>query len=328
MELKSKLPFCGRSKRGRPRRHRTRKQAFQNCSPISRRRNTKLIKVSVGATFPETRHDNLVSRRSSASDQFLETPVTMPISNIKASSSSESKKPQASSESDVLTGEEEVIASELPEPEALALPDEGVSGKQAVVLEYLLHPSLLVLAICEGNPLPTTGQDFERRTRTRGPPSTTTATATMTKTDVAAHISYRAEPPPGRVRPASNKGRGYPATAGDVWLRHGGAAPCFLSPSWLKGEKERPHLQMKNAWTLEAPFVFGITYPGRLGTCYDPQGCNATSRLSSSGGRRSSKARNTFGGSWLSGSSRLFLTPKLAAEAFKNIMRKENFRAA
>ncbi|KAL3202957.1 hypothetical protein MRX96_053307, partial [Rhipicephalus microplus] len=95
---------------------------------------------------------------------FSETPVTTPISNIKASSSSDSRKPQASSESDVLTGEEEAIASEHPEPEALALPDEGVSGKQAVVLEYLHHASLLVLAICEGKPLPTTGQDFERRT--------------------------------------------------------------------------------------------------------------------------------------------------------------------
>ncbi|KAL3217903.1 hypothetical protein MRX96_050914 [Rhipicephalus microplus] len=201
-----------------------------------------------------------------------------------------------------------------------------MSRKQAVVLEYLLHPSLLVLAICEGNPLPTTGQDFERRTRTCRPPSTTNATATMTKTDAAAYISYRAEPPPGRVRPASNKERGYPIMTRDVWL-HGGQAPCFPSPSWLKREEERPHIRTKTAWTHESPFVFGITYPGRLGTHYDPQGFNAASRLTSSGGRRSCKARNTTRGSLLSGSSGLFLTLKLSAEAFKTVMRKENFSA-
>ncbi|KAL3251089.1 hypothetical protein MRX96_055255 [Rhipicephalus microplus] len=247
---------------GSPRRHQTRKQAFQNSSPISRRRNTNLIKVSVGATFLETRHDHVVSWRSSASDQFLKTPVTKPICNIKASPPSESRERQASSELDVLTGEEEVIASENPEPEALALPDEVVTGKQAVVLEYPLHLSLPVLAICEANPLPTIGQDFERRTKTCRPSSRTTATATMTKTDAAVHISYRAESPPGRVRPACNKRRGYPVMTGDVWLHHGGRAPCFPSPSWLKGEEERPHLRTKNAWTNQAPFVFGTTYPG------------------------------------------------------------------
>ncbi|KAL3208768.1 hypothetical protein MRX96_052463 [Rhipicephalus microplus] len=149
-------------------------------------------------------------------------------------------------ESDVLTGEDEVIASENSETEALALPDEVVSGKQVVVLEYPLHPSLPVLEICEGIPSLTTGQDFKRRTRTFRPPSTTTAT--MKKTDAAARISYRAESPPGHVRPASNKGRGHPVMAGDVWLLHGGRAPCFPCPSWLKGEEERPHLRMKNAW--------------------------------------------------------------------------------
>ncbi|KAL3222931.1 hypothetical protein MRX96_049902 [Rhipicephalus microplus] len=169
---------------------------------------------------------------------------------------------QASSEPDVLTGEEEVIASENPEPEALTLPDEVVTGKQAVVLEYPLHPSLRVLAICEGIPLPTIGQDFERRTKTCRPSSTTSATATMTKTDAAVHISYRAESPPGRVRPACNKRRGYPVMAGDVWLLHVGRAPCFPSLSWLKGEEERPHLRTKNAWTNQAPFVFGTTHPG------------------------------------------------------------------
>ncbi|KAL3248618.1 hypothetical protein MRX96_056391 [Rhipicephalus microplus] len=202
--------------------------------------------------------------------------------------------PQALSESDVLTGEDEVIASENRGPEALALPDKVVSGKQAVVLEYPLHPSLLVLAICEGIPLQTAGQAFERHTRTCRRAFTTITTATMTKTDAAAYISYRAGSPPGRVRPASNKGHGNPVMACDVWLLHGGRAPCFPSPSWLKREEERPHIRTKNAWTLEAPFVFGITYPGRLGTRYDPQGCNAASRLPSSGGRRSSKARNTY----------------------------------
>ncbi|KAH8038145.1 hypothetical protein HPB51_022630 [Rhipicephalus microplus] len=237
------------------------------------------------------------------------------------------QEPQALNESDVLTGEEEVIASEHPEPEALALPYDGVSGKQAVVLEYPLHSSLPVLAICKGIHLQTAVEDFEHRIRRCRPLSTTTVTVTMTKTDAAAHISYRVQSAPGRVRPASNKGRGYPITAGDVWLRHGGPAPCFPSLSWLKGEKERPHLQTKNAWTNEAPFVFGTIYPGSLGTRYDPQRSNTASRFTSSGGRRSSKARNTSRGSWLSGTSGLFLTLKLSAEAFKTMMRKENFSA-
>ncbi|KAH7931971.1 hypothetical protein HPB51_029653 [Rhipicephalus microplus] len=219
-----KLSFWGRPKRAYPRHHQARKQAFQNFSPISRRRSTKRLK-------------------------------------------------------------------------ALALPDEVVSGKQVVVLEYPLHPSLPVLVIREGIPLQTTGQAFERRTRTCRRAFTTIATVTMTKTDAAAYISYRTGSPPGRVRPAFNKGHGYPVMAGDVWLLHVGRAPCFPSLTWLKGEEERPHLRTKDAWTLEAPFVFGITYPGRLGTRYDPQGCNAASRLSSSGRRRSSKARNTFRGS-------------------------------
>ncbi|KAL3225173.1 hypothetical protein MRX96_049334 [Rhipicephalus microplus] len=228
-----------------------------------------------------------------ACDNVLETPVTTPIFDIKASSSSDSREPQASSESDVLTGEEEVIASEHPEPEALALPYEGVSGKQAVVLEYPLHYSLPVLAIFKGIPLQTAVEDFEHHIRRCRPPPKTTVTATMTKTDAAAHISYRVQSATGRVRPASNKGRGYPAMAVDVWLRHVGPAPCFSSPSRFKGEKERPHIRTKNAWTNEAPFVFGTIYPGSLGTRYDPQGSNAASRLTSSGGRRSSKARNT-----------------------------------
>ncbi|KAL3225542.1 hypothetical protein MRX96_049194 [Rhipicephalus microplus] len=199
---------------------------------------------------------------------------------------------------------------------------------QAVVLAYPLQSSLPVLVICKGIPLQTAVEDFEHRIRRCRPPPKTTVTATMTKTDASAHISYRVQSTPGRVRPASNKGRGYPVTAGDVWLRHGGPASCFPSPSWLKGEKERPNLRTKNAWTNKAPFVFGTIYPGSLGTRYDPQGSNAASRFTSSGVRRSSKARNTSRGSWLSGSSRLVLTLKLTAEAFKTMMRKDNFRAA
>ncbi|KAL3178700.1 hypothetical protein MRX96_044428 [Rhipicephalus microplus] len=156
---------------------------------------------------------------------------------------------------------------------------------------------MLFLVICEGIPLPTTGPDFECRTRTLRPPSTTTVT--MTKTDAAAHIFYRAESPLGRVRPACNKGRGHPVMAGDVWLLHGGRAPCFPSSSWFKEEEERPHLRTKDAWTLEAPFVFGTACPGTLGMHYDTQGFNAASPFTWSGSRRSSKVRNTSTGSWL-----------------------------
>ncbi|KAH7944678.1 hypothetical protein HPB51_028606 [Rhipicephalus microplus] len=182
-----------------------------------------------------------------------------PICNIKASASSESREPQASSESDVLTGEEEVIGSE-----AFTLPDEGVSGEQAVVLKYPVHPSLLVLAICEGIPIQTAVQDFERRISTCRPPSTTSAT--MTKTDVAAHTSYKAQSAPGRVRPASNKGCGYLVIAGFCPHYRRPATACLAGCIVCRPGKPPTCYQRRRTFCLPSPWhpcfrIFGSATP-------------------------------------------------------------------
>ncbi|KAH7942793.1 hypothetical protein HPB52_001575 [Rhipicephalus sanguineus] len=85
---------------------------------------------------------------------------------------SESEERQASSASEVVTGEDELILREKPE---LAESDVAVAREvRRVALEYLLYPSLQVLVILEGAPSRSGGHDFERRIKTCTPSFTTT----------------------------------------------------------------------------------------------------------------------------------------------------------
>ncbi|KAL1466418.1 hypothetical protein MTO96_026728 [Rhipicephalus appendiculatus] len=233
-------------------RHRpTRRQTFQNTSPFALRCNRKLIKMSVRATFLEMRHHHLVCRRSSLSDQFPETPVTPPSCNVKAppssasASPSDSKEPQAASISEVFRGEDEVIPSDIPEPEALTL--SGAVGSE------VNH---------EGDPLQTGGQDFERRIRTCTYSSTTTTTATMTKTYAVAHRSTRTESPPVRVLLASNKGGSYPMAAAHVRFLRGRREAGLPESSVV--EEERKNVNISEQRTHGATYhhlVLAISSP-------------------------------------------------------------------
>ncbi|KAL1479744.1 hypothetical protein MTO96_051612 [Rhipicephalus appendiculatus] len=158
----------------------TRRQTFRNSSPFSRRRNRKLIKMSVGATFPETRRDNRPVFRRFSWSQLSTTPATTPSDNLKPWPSSGSAKPSGRKEgeegaSEVIATVDDLVVDEKPEPEVLGDSD-GVVRKAREVrevlpvnctsekhgfLKYVLCLSLQARLVRDGQQLASLGPAFE-----------------------------------------------------------------------------------------------------------------------------------------------------------------------
>ncbi|KAL3206003.1 hypothetical protein MRX96_040450 [Rhipicephalus microplus] len=197
----------------------------------------KLIKISVGATFPETRRNRPVCRRSFRGDQLPATPVTSSSRNINARSSSDTA--GASDNEDWRASSASEVVTVRVEQEPKALIESGDVGHidRGVLLLYRLRSSPRVLVTLEGAPLGTGGQDFGRRIKTRTPSSATTTTTILTKKIAAAHLTSCTKSQPGDIGFApSDTGRCYVMMAGHVWSLRGRRA-VVLAHSVVVREK-------------------------------------------------------------------------------------------
>ncbi|KAL1415688.1 hypothetical protein MTO96_029013 [Rhipicephalus appendiculatus] len=230
--------------------------------------------MSVGATFPETRHHHPASRCSSLGDQLPATSVTTSSRNIKARPSSDTAGASEIGERQVSSASD-VVVSEKPEPKSLTESDEVLQEVREVLLLYLQRPLPQALVILEGAPLGPGGQDFERRIKTCTPSTTTTAT-TITKTNAAAHLSSWTESPPGRVRLAFNGIGCWPRLVS--YGRRAGA----LHES-LVVEEEVEHVNTSERGTPGASyhqFLLGTGCSSRHRAPYVLQGCDAARQFS------------------------------------------------